>query len=121
MSNIDNFRDLKAWQHNHQIVIKIYQLTKKFPDEERFGLCSQVRRSASSITANISEGFGRYYYKDKIRFYYFARASSVETQNHLLLAADLGYLSKEIVENLFVQLGEGQKMINGLINSLNSR
>jgi len=75
---IYNFKDLQAWQINHNFVLAVYNITKTFPKEELFGLTNQLRRAASSITANISEGFGRYFLKDKLRFYYFARGSNME-------------------------------------------
>lgn len=77
---IKEFYDLDIWQKAHKLVIGLYALTKGFPEDERFGLVSQIRRSAVSITANIAEGFGRYRYKDKVNFYYHSRGSVSETQ-----------------------------------------
>ena len=93
MRGIDHFTKLIAWQKNHELVLLIYKTTKRFPKNEMFGLTSQIRRAASSITANIAEGFGRYYPKDKTRFYYQARGSSSEVQDQMILAKDLKYLS----------------------------
>ena len=119
MSNksIHHFTHLIAWQKNHQVVLKIYQLTKKFPKEELFGLVSQIRRAAASITANIAEGYGRYHPKDRIRFYLMARGSNTELQNHIILAHDLGYITDNEFEPLKVQVFEGYKIICGLIKS----
>ncbi|PIR94099.1 four helix bundle protein [Candidatus Falkowbacteria bacterium CG10_big_fil_rev_8_21_14_0_10_39_11] len=117
MGSLESFRDLRSWEEHHEIILEIYILTKNFPEDEQFGLCSQIRRSASSITANLAEGFGRYYFKDKIRFYYMARSSNTETQNHLILASDLGYIQRETAEDLILRLIRGQKSINGLIKS----
>jgi four helix bundle protein len=75
------------------VVLLIYQVTKNFPKEEIYGLIAQIRHSASSIPAKIAESFGRFHYKDKIRFYHQARGSSTETQNHLSLSRDLIYLT----------------------------
>lgn len=113
--NIKNFTDLVAWKKSFDAVLKIYGLTRKFPDEEIFGITSQIRRSASSVTANIAEGYGRYYYKDKIRFYYQARGSNTETQNHLILAYGLKYVSSADYDSLILQLQESHRLINGLI------
>ena len=115
---IKEFYDLMAWKKSHELVIEIYKITKTFPDDERFGLTSQIRRSASSITANLAEGYGRFHFKDKIRFYYMARGSNTETQNHLILAKDLVYLSENIFFNLMNKLVESNKLINGLIRGV---
>ena len=77
---INNFYDLEAWKISHGLVLEIYKITKSFSKEEMYGITSQIRRAASSITANIAEGFARYHFKDKIRFYYQARASVAEVQ-----------------------------------------
>lgn len=118
---INNFYDLEAWKKSHEFVLKIYLITKKFPSEELYGIISQIRRAVASITANIAEGFARYHYKDKIRFYYQARGSVAEVQNFLILARDLGYLTTEDLS----QLGENSKsvarLINGLIRSTESQ
>jgi len=94
-NNIKHFTDLIAWQKNHQLVLEIYKITKKFPKDELFGLTSQIRRAVVSITSNIAEGYGRYYFKEKIRFYTISRGSSTEVQNHLIIAKDLGYITEE--------------------------
>lgn len=61
MGKINHFTDLKAWQINHQVVLKIYKLIEKFPKKEKYGLSDQLRRAASSVTANIAEGWGHYH------------------------------------------------------------
>jgi four helix bundle protein len=75
---IKEFTDLIAWQEAHKLVLQIYELTKEFPKDELFGLTSQIRRSAISITSNIAEGFGRQKYGEKIQFYYIAQGSITE-------------------------------------------
>jgi len=116
---VKNFNDLKVWQDAHELVLEIYKVTKSFPKEEQFGLISQMRRAASSITANIAEGFGRFHYKDKIRFYQQSRASATELQSHILLSRDLKYLPRGNADQLFNQTSEVIKEINGLIRSIN--
>ncbi len=115
--NIHHFTHLFAWQKNHKLVLKIYEITKKFPKEELFGLISQIRRATSSITANIAEGYGRFHSKDRIRFYLQARGSSAELQNHLILAYDLGYITEDEFNESKIIAFEGYKIICGLINS----
>jgi four helix bundle protein len=89
---IRSFTDLEAWKVSHKLTLIVYRLTKEYPREEMFSLISQSRRAASSIGANIAEGFGRNTRKDKIHFYTMAKGSLTELQNHLLLARDLGYV-----------------------------
>ena len=115
---ISHFTHLDAWKVNHELVIMIYKITKNFPRDERFGIIDQIRRATSSITANIAEGWGRYHYGDKIRFYYQARGSNCEVQNFIILAKDLGYLSEEDCEILKQKVFQGFKLINGLIRSI---
>lgn len=114
---IRHFTDLFAWKKNHEFVKLVYQITKKFPEDEKFALTSQLRRSASSITANIAEGYGRYHLKDKIRFYYQARGSNTESQNHLILAYELNYLTEEEYLKLKAIVFEGYKILCGLIRT----
>ena len=78
---IKNFYQLNAWKKGHELVLEIYKITNSFPKEERYGVISQLRRASSSVTANIAEGFARYHFKDKIRFYYNSRGSVSEVQN----------------------------------------
>ena len=118
---IKAFYDLKVWKDAHKLTIEIYKATNEFPNEEKFGLVSQKRRSASSIGANIAEGFGRFHYKDKIKFYQQARSSAVELQNHIFLAKDLGYLSEIDARELFAQTSLVLKEINGLIAAINKQ
>ncbi len=115
---IRNFYDLEAWKKGHKLVLEIYKLTKGFPKEELFGIIAQLRKAASSITANIAEGFERYHFKDKIRFYYQARGSVAEVQNFLLLAKDLKYINFETCKNLGQKANEVRQIINGLIRSI---
>ncbi len=115
--NIHHFTHLIAWQKNHKNILKLYKLTKKFPKDELCGLISQIRRTASSITANIAEGYGRYHSKDRKRFYINARGSSTELQNHIILAYDLDYISEQEFNELKQEIFEGYKIICGLIKS----
>jgi len=90
-----SFEQLVVWQRGHELVLSIYNVTKKFPREEIFSLTDQLRRAASSVTANIAEGFGKISTRDKLRFYNMAQGSLEETRNHLILAHDLHYITEE--------------------------
>ncbi len=118
MSFARSFTELRVWQEGHRLVLDIYRQTAGFPHKENFGLTSQLTRSASSITANITEGFERGSNKEFIQFLVIARGSLAETQNHLLLARDLGYLDKVSFVNLAKQSILIHKQINALIGSM---
>lgn len=115
---IKDFYDLDAWVKAHRFVLEIYRMTGKFPKDELYGLTSQLRRAASSVSANIAEGFSRYHYNDKVRFYHNARGSISETQNFLFLAKDLSFLKENEFHELFGTSEEVSKLINGLIRSI---
>lgn len=121
MIKITDFFHLDAWKESHRLVLKIYQITKTFPKEERFGLIDQLRRAVSSITANIAEGFGRFHFADKVRFYHQARGSVKEVQNFILLAKDLGYINTDQAKTLFSLAKQSEKLINGLIRSISNQ
>lgn len=112
---IKSFTDLRAWQEGHELVLTIYDITKQFPKEEIFGLTSQLRRAAVSVTSNIAEGFSRQSYKDKIKFYSISLGSLTETQNQLLIARDVKYVSQKDFNKIAQQTVEVSKITNGLI------
>jgi four helix bundle protein len=120
-NKIQNFYELDAWKKGHELVLETYKITKDFPKEELYGVVSQLRRAASSITANIAEGFARYHYKDKVRFYHQARGSAAEVQNFLLLSRDLNYINSETCEELGNQSKQVMQLINGLIRSIENQ
>lgn len=95
-----------------------YRITEHFPKEELYGITSQLRRAASSITANIAEGFARYHFKDKVRFYYQARGSVAEAQNFLLLSRDLKYIDAQLCKALLEKADEIRQLIHGLVRSI---
>ncbi len=120
-SKISHFTDLIAWQEGHALTLFIYQITKAFPKEEMFRLTNQICRSSSSITANIAEGFSRNSEKEKKQFYYISLGSLTETQNHLILARDLKYISSEDFNHSMEKIILTSKLIHGLIKSADGR
>jgi len=112
---IKTFTDLYTWQEAHKLVLMIYKITKDFPREELFGLTSQIRRAAVSITSNIAEGFSRQSYKEKVQFYCMAQGSNTEVQNQLLVAKDINYITKENFNRIAEQSVKAHKLLNGLI------
>lgn len=114
---IRGFKDLHVWQDAHALVLLIYKATRSFPKEEQFGLTSQLRRAASSVTANIAEGSGRFHYKERIRFYHQARGSLVEVENHVILSKDLAFLSQKETDEILSLCSTVAKQLNGLIKA----
>lgn len=112
---IETFTDLNVWKEGHKLVIMVYKVTKEFPREELYSLIDQMRRSASSITANIAEGFGRHGYKEKVQFYYLSKGSLNELKNFILIARDVEYLSSDNLEHLIFQIALTDKLLQGLI------
>ncbi len=112
---IESFTDLIVWKEGHKLVIMIYNLTKSFPREETYSITDQMRRAASSVTANISEGFGRQSYKEKVQFYYLSKGSLNELKNFLLIAKDVGYISKYQLEEFAAQANLVDQILQGFI------
>jgi len=91
MEPAKSFKDLIVWQKAHELVMGIYEVSTQFPKDEVYGLTSQIRRSSSSVAANIAEAFKKRSEKDKLRILNIGQGSLSETQYHLLLANDLKY------------------------------
>ena len=113
-----DFKDLREWTKAHSLTLGIYKATRGFPREELFGLTSQMRRSASSIGANIAEGSGRRSDGEFTRFLHIARGSAAELEYHLLLARDLELLSDIAHGLLAKQTDEVQRMLTSLIQQV---
>ncbi len=118
---IQDFTDLIAWKKGHAIILKIYEITKHFPESEKFTLTNQMTRASISITSNIAEGFGRNSAKDKIHFYAISKGSAFELRSQLHIAKDLEYISSETFKNLEDDLIEVTKLISGIMNSAQDR
>lgn len=105
-----NFKELKIWQRGREIVKPVYQLTSRFPKDEIYGLTSQIRRAATSISANIAEGAGRKSDKEFVQFLSISQGSCFELGSHLIIASDLEFVKWEVLEPIFTELEELQKM-----------
>ena len=113
-----NFREIKIWQEALVIVKEVYALTSNLPKAEKFGITSQLNRSAVSIPSNIAEGSGRTSNKEFIRFLEIAISSRYELETQLILANRFNYILKEKLEEGLAKLEEVQRMITGLQKSL---
>ena len=116
--NMNGYRDLIVWQKSMNLVTLIYGLILKLPDDEKFGLTSQVKRSAISIPSNIAEGYGRHYKKDYSRFLQIARGSLFENQTQLEIAINLDFIKTEDLQEIKELSIEVEKMLNSLIKKL---
>jgi four helix bundle protein len=118
---LKNYRDLKVWQKSYQLCLDIYKMTKRFPKEEKYGLTSQIRRAALSVPSNIAEGYGRKTTPDYIRSLYIAYGSNCELETQVLLSGDLGYMKAEEFNKLQASIGEVERMLKALIESLKEK
>ncbi len=118
MSAVKSYQDLVVWQKSMQMTVDAYKLLEGFPKHEEFGLKSQIRRSASSIPANIAEGHGRDHLGDYLHHLSIAKGSLAELETHLLLAIRLGYLAEANAIGLFGLTDEVGRMLSGLSNRL---
>ena len=115
---INSFRDLIVWQKSMQLVVGIYEITKKMPSEEKYGLTNQLRRAVVSVPSNIAEGWGRKSRGHYVQFLRIASGSLCETNTQLELAVRLSYFQEKDVVTLKGQLLEMEKMLRSLISKL---
>lgn len=114
-----SFENLIVWQKAHQFVLAVYRATQDFPDTERFGLLTQFRRAAVSITANIAEGYKKLSRADKLRFFNISQGSLEECRNYIILSRDLGYKTENQYEELRIMIEESSKLLNAYSLSVN--
>ena len=115
-----NYKNLEVWKLSKEIVLDLYKVTTNFPQEELYGLTSQIRRASVSISANIAEGNGKDGDIELRRFLRIAVGSASELETLLIIAYELDYLEKENFEVINKKLESTKKMLNYFINKLNS-
>lgn len=113
-----NFKNLQVWQKARLLNKEVYLVTKKFPDDEKFGLISQLRRASISVMANVAEGSGRKTAKDFSHFITMSYGSALEIESLLIASLDLEHLTQEEFNKLEEMINEVQRMLNGLNNSI---
>lgn len=118
---MSDYKKLKVWEDAHKFTVDIYNITQKFPNNEQYGLTSQIRRSASSIPTNIVEGCGQLNNGNLIRFLGIAKGSAFEVEYQLLLSKDLGYIKDNEYKILDEKIQSIICMLIGLIKSLKSK
>ena len=114
---IFSFERLNVWQDSRSLAKEIYQDTKNFSDEEKFGLTNQMRRAAISVSSNIAEGTARTSQKDQAHFYQLAYSSLMELMNQIIISNDLGYISDEMVIDYRTKIEKVANMLNSLRKS----
>ena len=116
-----SFENIMAWQKAHSLTILVYQITRKFPEDEKFGLTSQFRRAAVSVEANIAEGYKKISKADKLRFLNISEGSLAECRNYIILSRDLYFINEEEYNNLYLALEESSRLLTayskGIINN----
>jgi len=117
---LGDFVRLEVWQRGHALVLEVYRLTSTMPREERYGLASQLRRAALSITSNIAEGCGRNTSGEMQQFLRYALGSANELQNQLIVARDLGYLASDQWKEAHDDTTRVRQMLSALIRRLRS-
>ena len=116
-----SFKEVIAWQKAHAFVIQVYCVTRTFPGEERYGLCSQFQRAAVSIPANIAEGYRKDGMADTLRFLNIAQGSLEECRYYILLSKDLNYINEQIYNCLNTSIEETSRLLNAYYRGIRDR
>ncbi len=117
--SIKSLETLEVWKKAKEFSLRIYrEVLPLLPSEEKWNLNQQLRRSSSSVPANIAEGYGRFYYQEIIRFCYTARGSLEETLSHLVLCFELKYIPKDLFDSLEQDGEKLAQLINGYVGYL---
>ncbi|MCY4079490.1 MAG: four helix bundle protein [Caldilineaceae bacterium] len=120
-TRIRSYRELKIWQRSMDLTVQTYELTRRFPSEEKYGLSSQMRRAAASVPANIAEGQARRSKKEFLQMLSIARGSLAELETFVTLSERLGLIRRETSNSLLEDCAEIDRMMNGLMRSLANR
>ncbi len=110
----NTFRELEAYKEGKMLVKEVYRLLKKFPKEEQYAMCDQLRRAVISITSNIAEGSGRASSKEKVHFLEISYGSLMEVLSQMDVACDLDYITKEEFNNIEVMVENVGRPLSGL-------
>jgi four helix bundle protein len=116
-----DFKELEIWQKGHEMAIEVFNLTKTFPSEEKYGLTSQMRRSSQSIPTNIAEGCGRNSQKELLRFSSIAMGSASELEYQLIISKDIGFIKPQDYTDINGRLLTLKKMLNAFMKYLKTQ
>lgn len=120
-NKITSYKDLLVWQKAITLVKEVYLLTKKLPEDEKFGLTSQMRRCSVSIPSNIAEGWGRNATKSYVQFLRIARGSLLELETQVIICKELTYISNDNYNEINNLIVEESKMLNALTKAINKQ
>jgi four helix bundle protein len=112
---MQHFTDLRVWKNGLELACEIYALTRTLPKEEQYGITSQLRRSTTSILANIAEGFGRFTYRDKAAKYTIARGECSEVEAFLLITVAIELTASQDIHKALLLVQQERQMLSGLI------
>ncbi len=118
MSRYTDFTEMSVWKIAMDIAVAVFKITDSLPRKEDYGLTSQIRKSATSISANIAEAFGRTTSADKRKFYDYSRGSAFETKSHLMYGKNVGYFKDLEIKNLIEQMESVVHELNKVKKSL---
>lgn len=118
MSDIKTFEDLECWKKARRLRIKISELAKTFPSDEKFGLTSQIVRAIRSVSHNIAEGYGRFHFRENAQFCRTSRGSLYEVLDQVIVANEEGYITENVLKEIRKDVLENIKILNGYINYL---
>jgi four helix bundle protein len=117
---VQRFTELKVWQRGHALVLSVYRMTIGFPQNERYGLTSQLRRAALSVPTNIAEGSKRLTSQEYSRFLNIAEASLAETEYLIMVSRDLAYITPIMATKAITEISELSRMLHGLRTKVES-
>ncbi len=114
MKYIRSYKKLEVYTIGKELVLRVYELLKKFPKEEQYALCDQLRRAVISVPSNVAEGLGRLSEKEQVRFIEIAYGSLLEVETQLDLACDLRYITEEDLYGVMVLIDREARLLSGL-------
>ena len=117
---MNDYKQLEAWKQSRFLVKSIYETTSSFPQNEIYGLVSQIRRASVSILSNIAEGIGRDTSKETVHFLYMSRGSAYEVESQLFVCFDLNFIKENALNELLELINSIKRLVNGLIKRYKS-
>ena len=114
MKYVRPYKTLDVYTVAKALVVRVYELLQKFPKEEQYALCDQLRRAVISVPSNVAEGFGRVSEKEQLRFIEIAYGSLLEVETQLDIACDLHYITSESIEDIMELIDREARLLSGL-------